>query len=251
MKKYFVCILILLFSTKIFSASIKDAQERLLAIEDFKNEILNSKTEKVFSDEEMQALNLFYDVLENDEYKISSLDGGLNFKISEYNLVETLWSTEIYAKLFGNILSFERSVDILYSDAMEKRYVAEQDMTKYQRRDYEYYISDYDQKLHEDKNFFYVELTFKLTHWLGPSEYRFEPISLIIYKNPNRPHAIINIDERENKEIFVFKEQEDYRTKNQKSKESERIQDIVNTEKINSNESKSKKTNKAKQKKTT
>lgn len=72
-------------------------------------------------------------------------------------------------------------------------------MTEYQRRDYEYYINDYETRIRAGEKFFYAELTFKLTHWQGASEYRFEPVALKIYKNSKRPRAIITIDETKSK----------------------------------------------------
>lgn len=126
MKRLWGFAAVLIFSAGIFAATLKDAQDRLSAIEEFKSGILNSSTSGFFSDEEMDALNLLYQVLEGDEYTVNSLNGEMQFSIGEYSLVETKWPTEIQAFFFGGKISYERSVDIMYSDAMEKKYVPEQ-----------------------------------------------------------------------------------------------------------------------------
>lgn len=120
MKRLLGLAVVLIFSARIFSATLKDAQDRLTAIEEFKSGILSSSPNGFFSDEEMDALNLLYQVLEGDEYTVNSLSGAMDFSIGEYSLVETKWPTEIHGLFFGGKINYERSVDIMYSDAMEK-----------------------------------------------------------------------------------------------------------------------------------
>ena len=232
---------VLIFSAGIFAATLKDAQDRLSAIEEFKSGILSSSPSGFFSDEEMDALNLLYQVLEGDEYTVNSLNGEMQFSIGEYSLVETKWPTEIQAFFFGGKISYERSVDIMYSDAMEKKYVPEPQMTEYQRRDYEYYINDYETRIRSGEKFFYAELTFKLTHWQGASEYRFEPVALKIYKNSKRPRAIITIDETQSKDFFTFTEEKEFRTEKQIERNSARIKKLLKDENKNASTEKAKK----------
>lgn len=234
---------ILIFSTEIFAATLKDAYDRLAAIEEFKAGILSSSLEGFFSDEEMDALNLLYQVLEGDEYTVNSLNGGMEFSIGEYSLLETKWPTEIRGLFFNEKINYERSVDIMYSDAMEKKYVPEPQMTEYQRRDYEYYINDYETRIRAGEKFFYAELTFKLTHWQGASEYRFEPVALKIYKNSKRPRAIITISETQSKDFFTFTEEKEFRTERQIDRNNMRIKKLLKDESKNSSPEKAKKKN--------
>ena len=241
MKRLLGLAVVLIFSARIFSATLKDAQDRLTAIEEFKSGILSSSPNGFFSDEEMDALNLLYQVLEGDEYTVNSLSGAMDFSIGEYSLVETKWPTEIHGLFFGGKINYERSVDIMYSDAMEKKYVPEHEMTEYQRRDYEYYINDYETRIRAGEKFFYAELTFKLTHWQGASEYRFEPVALKIYKNSKRPRAIITIDETKSKYFFTFSEEKEFRTEKQIEKNNARIKRLLKDESKNASTEKAKK----------
>ena len=129
----------------------------------------------------------------------------------------------------------------MYSDAMEKKYVPEPEMTEYQRRDYEYYINDYETRIRAGEKFFYAELTFKLTHWQGASEYRFEPVALKIYKNSKRPRAIITIDETKSKYFFTFSEEKEFRTEKQIEKNNARIKRLLKDESKNASTEKAKK----------
>lgn len=230
MKFFFGLAAVLTFSAHLSAATLKDAQDRLAAIEEFKDGILMSSTDGFFSDDEMDALGLLYQVLEGEEYTVNSLDGEIDFSIGDYSLLETKWPSEIRGLFFDRKINYERSVDIMYSDAMEKKYVPEPEMTEYQRRDYEYYINDYETRIRSGEKFFYAELTFKLTHWQGPCEYRFEPVSLKIYKNSRRPRAIITINETQSKELFIFREEKEFRTEKQAERNSARIKKILKEE---------------------
>ena len=53
MKRLLGLAVVLIFSARIFSATLKDAQDRLTAIEEFKSGILSSSPNGFFSDEEM------------------------------------------------------------------------------------------------------------------------------------------------------------------------------------------------------
>ena len=114
-------------------------------------------------------------------------------------------------------------------------------MTEYQRRDYEYYINDYETRIRAGEKFFYAELTFKLTHWQGASEYRFEPVALKIYKNSKRPRAIITIDETKSKYFFTFSEEKEFRTEKQIEKNNARIKRLLKDESKNDSTEKAKK----------
>ena len=228
----FVLFLFLLCQNALlFAATLRDAEERLKAIEELKAAILSSKEEKVFSDEEMEAVELLYQVLEADEYTASSLDGDLAFSVSEYDLKNTCWHSITAASFFDGSFFFEREIDILYSDAMEKKYVPEENMTEYQRRDYEYYVNEYEGQLQAGETLFYAELTFKLTHWRGAAEYRFEPLSFRIFKNARTPRAIISHDEKDKKELFVAADTQESRTAPQIVANEQRIQAIEKSEK--------------------
>ena len=231
-KRTLALILFLMYSsTTLVAATLRDAEERLEAIEELKAAILSAEDEKVFSDEQMEALQLLYQVLEGDEYTASSLDGDLVFSVSEYDLKNTCWHTITAASFFGGRFFFEREIDILYSDAMEKKYVPEENMTEYQRRDYEYYVNEYEGQLQAGETLFYAELTFKLTHWRGAAEYRFEPVSFKIFKNARTPRAIISSDEKNNKELFVAADTQENRSTSQIAANDQRIQGIEKSEK--------------------
>ena len=228
----FVLISFLLYlNGLLYSATLRDAEERLEAIEGLKAAILSNKSEKVFSDEEMEAVELLYQVLEGEEYTASSLEGQLSFSVSEYDLKNTCWHSVTVASLFADRFFFEREIDILYSDAMEKKYVPEESMTEYQRRDYEYYVNEYEGQLQAGETLFYAELTFKLTHWRGASEYRFEPVSFKIFKNARTPRAIISSDEKNKKELFAAADTQENRSAAQIQTNEQRIQAIEKSEK--------------------
>ena len=231
-KRTLALILFLIYSrATLVAATLRDAEERLEAIEELKAAILSAEDEKVFSDEQMEALQLLYQVLEGDEYTASSLDGELALSVSEYDLKNTCWHTITAASFFNGRFFFEREIDILYSDAMEKKYVPEENMTEYQRRDYEYYVNEYEGQLQAGETLFYAELTFKLTHWRGAAEYRFEPVSFKIFKNARTPRAIISSDEKNNKELFVAADTQENRSTSQIAANDQRIQGIEKIEK--------------------
>lgn len=229
-KKKVLFLLHIFVSGMLFAATAKDAEERIQTIESFKSSILHSQENRLFSDEEFEALNLLYEVLESDEYTVSSLDGGMNFSVGNYSLVETKWPVEISGLFFGKKYLYERSVDLLYSTVLEKKYVAEQDMTEYQRRDYEYYVNEYENRLRSGETVFYAELTFKITHWNNPSEYRFDPLSLKIYKIARRPREILFIDETDFKDFFQFSDEPEFRTEKQIGQNSARIRQLLKNE---------------------
>ena len=230
-RTFFLFLFLLCQSALLFAATLRDAEERLEAIEGLKAAILADKEEKVFSDEQMEALALLYQVLEADEYTASSLEGDLVFSVSEYDLKNTCWHSVTVASFFAEHFFFEREIDILYSDAMEKKYVPEESMTEYQRRDYEYYVNEYEGQLQAGETLFYAELTFKLTHWRGAAEYRFEPVSFKIIKNARTPRAIISSNEKGKKELFVAADTQENRSASQIAANEQRVQAIEKSEK--------------------
>ncbi|MGN0729281.1 hypothetical protein [Treponema sp.] len=241
MKKFLVFFAVLVFSAAIFAATLKDAQDRISVIEEFKTGISNASADGFFSDEENQTLNLLYQILEGEEYTATSLDGEISLHIGEYSLLETKWPAELEGSFFDGKITYERSIDILYSDAMEKKYIPESEMTEYQRRNYEYYINDYESRLRAGEKFFYAELTFKVSHWQGPAEYRFEPVALKIYKNSKRPRPIITLDETDSKEIFQVSERREFRTAKQLAENSAQIKKILKNESKSASQEKEKK----------
>jgi hypothetical protein len=243
MNKFFA-LLIFFFAEISFAATFQDAEDRIRTIENLKN-YLTQESGGTLADDEFGALNLLYDVLEKDEYTATSLNGDFSLSTSAYSLIETKWTCEISGDFFDGAFSYERSVDLLYSTVLEKKYVAESEMTEYQRRDYEYYVNEYENRLQSGEEIFYAELNFKITHWENPGEYRFEPVSLKIYKILKRPKLILTIDETSEKEFFIFGRTGEFRSQNQIASNSARINSIVQAEEISAAE----KNKSAKQKK--
>ncbi len=235
MKKTLLFLLILIssrifFIEKAFSASLKEAEERLLAIKNFKEETLDERQGEPFSDEEIKALNILYEILESEEYTASSLNGELGFSVGKYNVREMEWTAEIKGNFFDGGFNYERSVDILYSTAMEKKHVAEEDMSEHQRRNYENFVIDYEDRLQSGETVFFAELSFKLTHWQGSNEYRIEPGELKIYKKARKSREIISIDEKESISFFTFGEEREYRSKEQIKKDTSRVKRLLHSE---------------------
>lgn len=218
------------------AASMEDATERLSAINTLKNEIASAGGGAVFSDEEAEAIDLLYEVLEGEEYTASSLDGDIGFSVGEYDLETTRWKAEVRGVLFDKI-NFTYDTDILYSDAMNKTYVPESEMTDYQRRDYEFYIDDYETRREAGETVFFAELTFHLTHWEGPDEYRLEGVTLRIYKEPDRPREILSFDMQGFKGLFTWpaesggeEPRKDFRSPEQIERNRQRVSSILASE---------------------
>lgn len=211
MKKKIFLLAAALISSLTFAASVKSAEEKIASIELYKQIIASSKSGQNFSAEEISTINGMYADLEKEEYTASTKDGTLSYVIEEYDTEETKWPVKLTGSFFGGNIVIDQYIDLLYSTMMERKYVAEKEMTEYQRRDYEYYVTDYESKFRSGTEIIYFELTFTIQHWDKASQYRFHPTELRVYKISKSDRVILSITNM-NSETWITTPAIEYRT---------------------------------------
>lgn len=197
---------------QISAATIKEAEERIQTIETFKLILASGNSDYVFTPEEVSAINSMYAELENDTYTISTKDGSLKMDVGEYDIDQTMWPVKLSGSYFENHVTINRNIPMLYSTLMERKYVAEKDMADYQRRDYEYYVTEYESKIRSGEEVFYAEVHFKIQRWVKASQYRFMPEEIVFYKVAKQDRVIDTI-KKLTPVIWSYKPEIEYRTK--------------------------------------
>lgn len=234
MIRRFIFTAFLLFScfvtaTQLHAATIKDAEARIQTIETYKLILASGNSSYVFTPEEIATINAMYAELENDVYTISTRDGSLKMDIGEYNIDRTMWPVKLSGSYFEKHVTINRDIPLLYSTLMERRYVAEKDMADYQRRDYEYYVTEYESKIRSGEDVFYAEIHFKIQRWNKPSQYRFMPEDLVLYKIAKQDRIIDTANDL-TPVIWSYKPEIEYRTKKEIESDIQKTKRILYAE---------------------
>lgn len=225
MRIFFLAVLLSVTSLS-YAASYKLAESRIREIEDYKAEIADSKHNPLFSSEENLHLANLYSQLEKDEYTISTRDGSLAYSVDEYDIEETLWPVKISAELFDGNIKINHEIDLLYSNMMERQYLNVDKMTEYQRRDYEYYVTSYENKFKAGEEQIHIELTFKIQHWNKASQYRFKPVKITVWKIAKKDRIILTQEDM-NAETWISEPAIDVRTKKEIDADNTRTKTIL------------------------
>ena len=202
----------ILMPAHLTAATLKDAEDRIQTIETYKLILASGNSDYVFTQEEISYINSMYSELENDVYTISTRDGSLKMEVGDYDMERTLWPVSFSGTFFDRHVNLEKDIHLLYSTLMERRYVAEKDMADYQRRDYEFYVTEYETKIRAGEEVFYAEIHFRIQKWVKPSQYRFVPEELVLYKIAKQERVIDTIKDLPTV-IWSYKPEIEYRTK--------------------------------------
>ncbi len=202
----------ILMPAHLTAATLKDAEDRIQTIETYKLILASGNSDYVFTQEEISYINSMYSELENDVYTISTRDGSLKMEVGEYDMERTLWPVSFSGTFFDRHVNLEKDIHLLYSTLMERRYVAKKDMADYQRRDYEFYVTEYETKIRAGEEIFYAEIHFRIQKWVKPSQYRFVPEELVLYKTAKQERVIDTIKDLP-PVIWSYKPEIEYRTK--------------------------------------
>lgn len=219
-----------MFMTGIAHASShKVAENRIKEIEAFKSILVGTKNGEPFSPEEMLHINSLYSQLEKDEYSVSTRDGSLSYSVDEYDIEETLWPVRISAELFDGNIKIDEEISLLYSNMMERQYILLSKMTEYQRRDYEYSVSEYENKFRAGKEQIHIEVIFKIQHWNKASQYRFKPEKIVVWKIAKKDRIILSL-ENMNAETWTCTPAVEFRTRKEIESDSKRTKKILYAE---------------------
>ncbi|MDO4506703.1 MAG: hypothetical protein Q4B64_07115 [Spirochaetales bacterium] len=219
----------MLMTGQLAAATLKDAEARIQTIETYKLILASGNSDYAFTQEEISRINSMYDELEKDVYTISTRDGSLNMEIGEYDIERTYWPVSFSGSYFEKHVSIEKDITLLYSTLMERRYVAEKDMADYQRRDYEFYVTEYETKIRSGEEVFHAEIHFKIQKWVKPSQYRFVPEELVLYKTAKQERVIDTIKDLPTV-IWSYKPEIEYRTKKEIDADYQRTKRILYAE---------------------
>lgn len=182
MKKILGLCLFAFFIHNGFCAGPTDAEDLVKTAETYKTIVLTENKGQPFTAEENSFLKDIYDNLEKEIFTASTRDGTLKCTVGEYDMEEALWPLRIEGSFFDGFIQIDQEIELLYSMMMERDFIPEKNMTEYQRRDYEYYVTEYENKFRSGEEAIYIELDFSIQHWIKPSQYRFKPIELRIFK---------------------------------------------------------------------
>ena len=229
MKKVILLLLTALTSSFIFAASVKTAEEKIASIELYKQVVASSKNGQSFSADEISTINSMYADLEKEEYTASTKDGTLNYVVEEYDTEETKWPVKLTGSFFGGNIIIDQYIDLLYSTMMERKFVAENEMTEYQRRDYEYYVADYESKFRSRTEIIYFELSFTIQHWDKASQYRFHPTELRVYKISKSDRVILSMTNM-NSETWIVTPATEHRTQKEINNDQQKNKRILYAE---------------------
>ena len=225
----FSCLAFCLSVNLLHAATIEDARSRIQTIATYKLILASGNKDYVFTQAESSAIKSMYAELENDTYTVSTRDGSLKMLIDEYNVEDTFWPVNISGVFFDDHVKINKDVELLYSTLMERRYVPEKDMADYQRRDYEYYVMDYESKIRSGETIFYAEIHFKIQRWLKASQYRFVPEELVFYKIAKQDRKIDTIRDLP-PVVWSYKPEIEYRTKREIDQDVQKIKQILYAE---------------------
>lgn len=176
------------------------AEDVLNRIEDMKSFIELHPSEKLARKYDMETL---YQILESQTYTASSKDGSLLFEVGDYDTKNQCWPVELKFKFENSDEVWSTQCNLLYSDVLIKTFISDKQMTQRQRNEYEFNVNYYDNLIRENK-ILYAELTYKIRHWKAASEYRFEPISLKIYKFEKNAQIIFSADYTNLKKTYFY-----------------------------------------------
>lgn len=176
------------------------AEDVLNRIEDMKAYIQNHPGEKLARKYDMDML---YQILESQTYTASSKDGSLLFEVGDYDTKNQSWPVNLKFKFENSDEVWSTQCNLLYSDVLIKTFISDNQMTQRQRNEYEFNVNYYDNLIRENK-ILYAELTYKIRHWKAASEYRFEPISLKIYKFERNAQIIYSADYTNLKKTYFY-----------------------------------------------
>lgn len=229
MKKCFLALLILNFSF-LFASTVEDFRSRLEIIENFKRDVMASKSgDESFSQLEIDTLNQLYAILENDEYTVSSRMDQMNFSVKPYDIEGAYWPLEMNAEILKDNVYFSKKINMDYSVLLEKRYVKPEEMTSYQRADYEYYVNEYENFFLSGRHLIFAEMTFKVKHWKDAGEYRFKPTHIKLYKI-TRNNRLIKTYDLDEFSFFTVSPSVEYRNAQQYLADSTAIDAFVENE---------------------
>lgn len=221
----------ILFNLSIlFASTVEDFRARIEIIESFKKDVMNSKSGgESFSQVEIDTLKQLYSILENDEYTVSSRMDQMEFSVKPYDLENAYWPLEINAEILKDKVYFSKKINMDYSVLLEKRFVKPEEMTTYQRADYEYYVNEYENFFLSGRNLIFAELTFKVKHWKDASEYRFTPTHIKLYKI-TRNNRLIKTYDLDEQSFFSITPSIEYRNAEQYMADSQAIDAFIEAE---------------------
>lgn len=176
------------------------AEDVLNRIEDMKAYIQNHPGEKLARKYDMETL---YQILESQTYTASSKDNSLLFEVGDYDTKNQCWPVNLKFKFENSDEVWSTQCNLLYSDVLIKTFISDNQMTQRQRNEYEFNVNYYDNLIRENK-ILYAELTYKIRHWKAAGEYRFEPISLKIYKFERNAQIIYSADYTNLKKTYFY-----------------------------------------------
>lgn len=176
------------------------AEDVLNRIEDMKSFIESHPSEKLARKYDMETL---YQILESQTYTASSKDNSLLFEVGDYDTKNQCWPVELKFKFENSDEVWSTKCNLLYSDVLIKTFISDKQMTERQRNEYEFNVNYYDNLIRENK-ILYAELTYKIRHWKAASEYRFEPISLKIYKFERNAQIVYSADYTNLKKTYFY-----------------------------------------------
>lgn len=229
MKRSLLSFTFLLLSTSLFAAPFQDAENKIQAIESYKNVLVESKKHRLLTLEETSTLNSMYRDLEETEYTVSTKDGTLSLTIGDYDFENTMWPVNVYGSFLDNDIILNRDIRLFYSTLMERQHVAEKDMADYQRRDYEFYVTEYENKIRSGEEIIYAEMHIKVQRWIKASQYRFRPTELLIYKKAKEDRIILTVKDIE-PSLWIHEPAVESRSKNEIRSDQKRTKEILYAE---------------------
>ncbi|MBQ0040399.1 MAG: hypothetical protein KBS64_08240 [Treponema sp.] len=229
MKRILTSVMTMFLSALCFCATVRDAEQKITAIETYKQMVAEYHGQNPFTAEEITTLNEMYESLESEEYVVSSKLGNLEFTVGQYDIEKSMWPVQIKGNYFDGKIAIDQEIELLYSDMMERQYVPEKEMVEYQRRDYEYYVTDYENRFRAGEELIYIELHFVIQKWLKASQYRFKPTELVFYKISKTDRVILS-NKKLTAEFFSYEPAIEYRNKKELNADNQKVKRILVTE---------------------
>ena len=141
--------------------------------------------------ENLSALKKIYFVLDKFNYKTTSFIDGLSIDIGPYDGKKGKWTASIEANLLDVDGLIKNNFDLTYSEVTGKKLKDLSKMKEEELKEYKNTVNFYDSLFEEKFPVLYAKLYYNVIHWQGPSEYRFIPKKIEIYKIENSRQKVI------------------------------------------------------------
>ena len=207
-------------------------RERLLQTEEDKTALLVVRSNENSSSEEKAALvtlDKAYKTLESGFYTATSLTGGLTLTVSSFNRASGGWYAHVTSGRTGSG-TFSHSALISYEALTGEKFVAPEEMTRLERKDFERIVAMYNALFARDVIVIYAQLKYKVESWENASEYRLVPDTCQFFR-VDKSKAILELKKNQmESSVFSLEPEIEIRTPDEIQADKEKISQTLKSE---------------------